>query len=403
MNLFFMSLIYPSEELPFISEKCKDGMQMQIDNFQKLIISAFEKNHIVESLYVCNALPVGAFPFSYTDIYLPSSDYGNTHSLPSINLPFLKQKSRKKQAEMQLKKWAKSSPYNRHVLIYSLYLPFMEAAIGVKSLFPDMHISIIVPDIPTELGLASGRKGIMLSLEQAMARKSIALCKHFDSFVLLTEYMKDVLPIKKKSKYCIVEGLAPSSYPPPDKAHINRAYDEMLINRDKPTVVYTGTVQEELGIRELIEAFNTEALKNVNLVIAGGGNMEQELRSLGMLNVKYLGFISREKAVLLQAGADILINPRNDEGVYTRYSFPSKTMEYMLSAVPVLCYKLSGIPHEYDSYLHYIDRSIADSITMLLNSDKSALQAHALDGKYFVLNEKNADSQVQKILNIWEK
>lgn len=401
MNLFFMSLIYPSAELTFIKEKCKSGMQMQLDNFQKLIISALKSNHNINDLYICNALPVGVFPKHYSDIYLPSSDYDEVHSIGSFNLPYFKQRTRKRAAQSALLKWVEKSQHNRHVLIYSLYLPFMQAAVNVKETYPDLHISLIVPDIPTELGLASGRTGAMLALEQSMAKKSVKLCQEFDSFVLLTEYMKDVLPIKDSASCCVVEGLAPNAYASPDKSHIDRCYDELLLDRAKPTVVYTGTVQEELGIRELVEAFNSDALQDVNLVIAGSGTMERELESLGMLNVRYLGFIDREKALLLQAGADILINPRSDIGAYTKYSFPSKTMEYMLSAVPVLCYKLSGIPDEYDKYLHYIDRSIADSIVNLLECNRLALREQALDGKYFVLNEKNADAQVQKIIDMW--
>ena len=171
MNLFFMSLIYPSAELTFIKEKCKSGMQMQLDNFQKLIIGALKSNHNIGDLYICNALPVGVFPKHYSDIYLPSSDYGEVHSIGSFNLPYIKQNARKRAAQNVLLKWVEKSPYNRHVLIYSLYLPFMQAAVNVKETYPDMHISLIVPDIPTELGLASGRTGAMLALEQAMAKK----------------------------------------------------------------------------------------------------------------------------------------------------------------------------------------------------------------------------------------
>ena len=38
------------------------------------------------------------------------------------------------------------------------------------------------------------------------------------------------------------------------------------------------------------------------------------------------------------------VNPRQNNEEFTKYSFPSKTMEYLASGVPVVAYKLDGIP-----------------------------------------------------------
>lgn len=401
MNLFFMSLIYPNEELPSIKHRSKDALQIQVDTFQKLLIEGFRANKNIDEIYICNSLPVGTYPNSYKDIYIPELVNNDIHDISCINVPYIKQKMREKRALKALCDWAKKSNYNVHVIIYSLYLPYMRAAIKAKSLYPQLKLSIIIPDIPTELGLASGRSGLLYSIEQYMARKSVTLCKYFDYFILLTEHMKDVLAINANADYCIVEGIAPISYDVPNKANIDRCYNELLIDRSKPCIVYTGTLQEELGIRELVLAFDAKELQNANLVIAGSGPMARELSGLGRRNIRYVGFLDRDKVLLLQSGASMLINPRKADGIYTRYSFPSKTMEYMLSAKPVLCYKLDGIPNEYDKYLHYIDTNIADSIKSILNADKSTYIQRAIDGKYYVLNEKNCHARAQQIIDMW--
>ena len=79
-------------------------------------------------------------------------------------------------------------------------------------------------------------------------------------------------------------------------------------------------------------------------------------------NIRYFGFVSHERALELQAKAALLINPRSPKGVFTRYSFPSKTLEYMRSGKPVVCHRLEGIPEEYDPYLQYIEGEGAGAI-----------------------------------------
>ena len=64
-----------------------------------------------------------------------------------------------------------------------------------------------------------------------------------------------------------------------------------------------------------------------------------------------MGQVSLNEARALQKTADVLVNPRLNEGEYTKYSFPSKTMEYLSTGRPVVCYKLDGIPDEYDKHL----------------------------------------------------
>ena len=66
--------------------------------------------------------------------------------------------------------------------------------------------------------------------------------------------------------------------------------------------------------------------------------------------IKYFGVIDFESILLRQKNTDLLINPRPSIDEYTKYSFPSKIMEYMASGTPVLTTKLSGIPMEYYDY-----------------------------------------------------
>ena len=53
--------------------------------------------------------------------------------------------------------------------------------------------------------------------------------------------------------------------------------------------------------------------------------------------------------------ATLLINPRFSNEEYTKYSFPSKNMEYMASGTPILTTKLPGMPKEYYEYIYLFE------------------------------------------------
>lgn len=119
-------------------------------------------------------------------------------------------------------------------------------------------------------------------------------------------------------------------------------------------------------------------------------------------NIRFFGFVSHERALELQAHASLLINPRSPRGVFTRYSFPSKTLEYMRSGKPVACYRLEGIPKEYDPYLRYIEGEGADAIRRavravlaLSHQERRSLGERA---RAFVIAHKTPEVQCRRLV-----
>ena len=101
------------------------------------------------------------------------------------------------------------------------------------------------------------------------------------------------------------------------------------------------------------------------------------------------------------------MNPRSNEGEYTKYSFPSKTMDYLASGIPVVMYKLDGIPEEYDPYLYYIkgnsSEDIKNALVSILEKSWEERVEIGAAGREFVLNNKNAKHQAKKILDMMQK
>ena len=57
-----------------------------------------------------------------------------------------------------------------------------------------------------------------------------------------------------------------------------------------------------------------------------------------------MGCVTNDEIVRLQCEATLLVNPRPSDKEFCKYSFPSKTIEYMASGTPVLMTKLPGVP-----------------------------------------------------------
>lgn len=397
MNILLMSLLYPEDQMAEVIHNAKDKLQNQINNYQRAFIQGIRQNLAEnEQLDILNCLPVGIFPLQYRQLFLKSGlhDYGTIRQLGCVNLPWIKQHMRACLAERALEEWMKRSPNNRTVLLYTQYLPYMQAVFNVKKRFSELKAVVIVTDLPNDLGLPSGRKGLLKKIEYLRGDQSIALCKEMDGFVLLTEPMARAIDVENKP-YEVIEGLILEH-----SACATLAEEPV----QKPFVLYTGTLEAGLGIGEMLEAF--ARMPEYDLYICGQGSMQDDVKKAASLssNIKFLGFVPQEKALALQARASALINPRQASGVFTKYSFPSKTLEYMRSGKPVLCCPLEGIPHDYDNYLCYIEQpgaqGIENAVRKLMQLSVEERCKIGESGRKYVLEHKNPKVQCAKLLGL---
>ena len=101
--------------------------------------------------------------------------------------------------------------------------------------------------------------------------------------------------------------------------------------------------------------------------------------------------------------ATLLVNPRFTTEKLTRYSFPSKNMEYMASGTPLLTTNLPGMPNEYHNYVFLFREETvdgyADAIRRVLTYSDWELQDFGRKASQFVLQNKNNVQQGLRVLN----
>lgn len=247
----------------------------------------------------------------------------------------------------------------------------------------------IVTDLPEMLGMSS------------VSRRLIDFTiRHSTHYILLTEAMAERLRVKHKP-YVVLEGqsdIAMQTLPPSRE------------QKRKPRIcMYAGSLYKIYGIGNLIEGFRMAKLENVQLHLYGPCNFEEELRQIAREepNIFYGGMVLNTEIVEKEMEATLLVNPRPTDEEFVKYSFPSKTMEYMSTGTPVLTTVLPGMPREYYPHVYLLEDETPEGIARKLRelfalTDEELFQK-GCEARNFILNEKNNVIQAGKILDMLEK
>ena len=178
----------------------------------------------------------------------------------------------------------------------------------------------------------------------------------------------------------------------------------VLKEEEVRSLLYTGTFQEFGGLRMLVDSFMQTRDSRFRLILCGDGYLRQYVERAAETDKRiiYKGLVNHDEFVHLQRECTLLINPRRPNGNITKYSFPSKTMEYMSSLTPMIGYHLEGIPEEFYPYMFTPKDLTQESLTECINTTLSLsldiLQQKAKAAFKFVSENKNSEVQVKRII-----
>lgn len=357
--------------------------------YTKLINAGFEEclNGDTEHIFLA---PIGMYPKCKTLFW--SRRYVNgIRYLRFINFIFLKQLSISLDLFLMIFKWNRKNKNEERIIVYtSVYLPFLFSAIPFK-FFGNIKFVSFIPDLPTYSFSYSASGGFF---KRKFTAVYIYLANQLntliDYYVFITKYMQDIY---KDKPFTIIEGLADLN--PTQKA---------IIQKSSPkAVMYAGALFQKFGVKSLLDAF-IQIEGEYELWLFGSGDMIAEINNYALKNerIKYLGNQPHSVILDYQKRATLLINPRFSHEEFTKFSFPSKLIEYLSSGTPVLTTRLPGIPDDYDDKFYFIqDESVLgfkEALEMCLKKSNNELLAFGYNGKNFVLTEKNYILQIKKLI-----
>jgi len=390
-DIAFLGGVFPNESYDLINKNSITNMQNAANSLQWKMIKGLDENNNTSTKIITYPF-VGSYPKRYKKMFVEGVVFSHDNisediSIGYCNLSVYKQLRAFFIIKKHLKKWLLSNDGRKKILfIYSPQNYFLKIVEYINRRYYNVLTCLIIPDLP-EYTLMD-RKGFLVETVKKINMNALLHCASKTNWIIcLTKQMAERLNIQH---YSIVEGIAYTKmnyYPITKKSYI----------------AYTGSLTRKYGIMNLIKSFE-ECKLECELWICGDGECKEEILSICHNNkkIKYLGRVSNHAAYKIQQDATILINPRPNDSEYTAYSFPSKTMEYMIAGRPVICYKLDGIPEEYDEYLIYVDKKYNGDLKKALEDTYSmpVEQLNSLGEKNieFVSKYKSPKAQMNRVL-----
>lgn len=398
MNILFLGKFYPQRLITTLVSDSKGKCGMSNHNFEMSLINGLCRHSNIN--LKCITIPgVYSFPYNNKRFYTrkESYEYKNTQilSIGFCNLPIVKEI------------WSTITLLVNLVIVFSQYKGkkvdviintpdnSLLNALRISRLFSRKTITqtVIIPDIPSLVTAMDKKNNLKELILKFRNRQSMKMASSSDGLVLLTEAMMDF--VDKPVSHIVMEGIV-------DVESMDGVSDDW----SKEIILYTGTLRKIFGVMNLVKAFQNLHREDIELWICGSGDSEGAIREASSMDprIKFFGLVDSNAALNMQRQASILVNPRTSEGEYTKYSFPSKTMEYLLSGKSVIINRLPGIPEDYYKYVYIPTDESVEALTICIEEvirlNRQERRDKAERGKKFIISQKNSYKQVERILDM---
>ena len=393
MRVLYIGSFFPIERTEEITSNSKGYIDNAANNFQWALINGLDCYYPRVELIT---LPViGSYPFHYKKAYFSKSFFShkeksNGKSMGFLNLPLIKHVSKYYNLYQTLKKIDSNEPTT--IIIYAMHSPFLKAVFKLKANGYNLKTCLVIPDLPQFMSASKNIFYVFFKwIDSHNIKKYLGA---IDSFVFFSDQMVDFIAVENKP-WTRIEGI----FLPTKNVHA-------VSKEGRKVILYTGSLAEIYGIKNLMNAFMLIQDVSYELWICGDGDYKGEIikKSLIDKRIKYFGQLPFDEIQKMQKRATVLVNPRTSQGDYTKYSFPSKTMEYLASGTPCIMHRLPAIPPEYFPFLFIAEKEDAeglkDKIIEVCNKEEKYLIDFGTKASEFILTNKNPESQVKKIFDM---
>lgn len=397
MKLLFVSGLYSNRLKDILIEK-DIPIQNAPNVFQWAIIEGLIANEVEMEVLSYPFLPcfptIKTFSIPKEDIIYGERKIGEIMSYSA--LPIWKQYSIASSIKSFVEGFLKKNTEEQVVVLtYTPLSYFVNPIIELKKKYENLLLATIVTDLVDDALNFNVNTSFAKRIQNNLEYRAVKKAYHsIDKFILLSQPMVEKIP-DARGKYIIVEGITS------EVEWICKKKN----NDGIKSLFYSGTLEIFSGVQELLQTFRRIPNEYYRLVICGQGVLtpEIELAAKQDNRIIYKGMLPREEVLRLQQEATLLINPRRPDSEITRFSFPSKTMEYLVSGTPMIGYKLEGIPSEYYDHYYTIDglseECLVNAIQSTMDLPQDILDTKAKSAYNFVMQNKTAKMQTKRILD----
>ena len=389
MHILFVGKVCPSRTANMIMKKTGKNPGFQIIKFSRLILDGFIQNHSQVSALTNIITSTKKIAKSSTEI----ENNIHYHCLPYIQIPIIQQILQFVYSFFYTLVWCIRTEGDK-IILCDIFASSCSMGSVVAAQLMRTPKTMLLTDmlIPPATISQDTKKWWWKMFFKMRVRSQENGLKKYDGFIFLTKYMNMTYNPNQKP-YIVMEGSVDHTFIP-----------KTLTQKVSPRVImYAGAIEAEYGFDTLVRAFISLSQQDIELHVYGGGKFVENLLEFQQIDsrIQYKGVVTNEEIIIAEQEATLLVNPRYSNQEFVKYSFPSKTSEYMLSGTPVLTTKLSGIPDEYFKYLYAFDEETiegyAHKLNEILSLPNEELKQTGLKAQEFVLKNKNNTIQAQRI------
>lgn len=378
-----------------VKQEAKGNIQYAANNLQWGFVDGLDANCDAPPKLI-NAVYNGAYPINCRKLFIRSHIFSHIPGAEDvdvgfINAPLYKHISKYLHMRSPIRSWVRRRDGRAKIAVgYAMSYEITKALTYIKKLDKDIITCLIVPDLPEYMTMKRSNalyEGIRTAGRNGLYERA----EKMDYIVQLSDKVSERL--RGRIDNITIEGIADSRIIHP------------VSNVETPngirSILYTGGLNEAYGVTELIRAFMQIKDDSLRLIVCGSGDASAWIRDCAKEDARIVhrGLVSRMEAVELQRRAYFLVNPRPDTDEFVKYSFPSKTLEYMSSGRPVLMNRLPGVPSAYYQYVYTIEGDMYSALTTLLYTcTPEELAQKGADAAKFIAGEKTATMQVRKLM-----
>lgn len=396
MKVLFLGGVFDDSHNKEIISKTRTYVEYAANNFQKKIIYGLRSLNI--PLEVVSIPFLGAYPTAYSDMYFSgfqnmNDDNSGYKYYAFNNIYGYRNISRFRAAKRGLRDFISVDDEKKLIIVYTPHTPFIQAANWAKRKDPRIKICMVVPDLPQYMDLSESLSPIYKFLKSIDLKQFAKENKTVDSYILLTEQMVDALNVGDRP-YRVVEGIYEAT---------NGVSNKRVGIK---TIVYTGKLNLAFGATNLVKAFHSIQNANIRLVICGSGEAKNEIAQIAAKDsrIDFKGQVTSDEARKCILDGDILVNPRPNDSIYTKYSFPSKIIDYLATGNPVIAFELDGMPKIYKDFIYYIPEnnieSIAKTIQRVINADPKEIQVRTNKALQYINYKLSREEVAKSIINL---
>lgn len=388
-QILYISALASEAKINEEYKRTKTNPGFAIQKFSRLLVKGLQANG-VQVLALSNPPHI-----SISKTYIPSkteNENGISYKyIPFFNVPVIKHLCLFVYTFIYVLFWGVNGRKNKTIICDVLAISICMGALLATKINRVTSVAVVT-DIYGMI-LDNGHKSFIKKLAGKLNRWYNKL---FNKYILLTEQMNEVVN-HNNHPYIVMEALCDSSlrYSTPNN-----------IDKEHPrTIIYAGGIYEKYGLEMLAEGFIKANVEDAKLIYYGSGSYVDKFKALcdKHPNLEYRGLAPNEVVVNEELKATLLVNPRFTTEEYTKYSFPSKNMEFMASGTPLLTTNLPGMPKEYLQYVFIFKEETvngyAEAIRYALSHSEEELKSRGNKAREFVIQNKNNVEQGKKILD----